>query len=447
MKRTFLWKLCLIVATGLVAFFYLLHALTLKTEESMSMIAKADRAELTQWRIKSEQLYMANNTQALNAWLAQLMAEESTWASVASFRAIHLAGEPIDKDIVGTYHFGRSIEWKIHLYFSANPVMELPFEHSNASLLIKLPSRMRPGTYWATTKFLLQVLIPMGVLAVLSVLLYQHIITPLRKLDSATSAFSRGNFKVRLGRYLGKRNDEFAHLAATFDQMAAKIGELIASQRQLIADLSHELRTPLTRLDIAVEGFEVDDAQTHLARIARESAQIRKLVEDSLTLAWLENEKPVLKRENVDLVDLLDVLVEDARFEFPDRRIVFEPPANAIVQNSCHRALCPAVENVIRNALRYTPVGKHVQITLTQQTEQYCIQIQDQGPGIPEVFLEKVFEPFFRVENARLAENDSFGLGLALAKRHLASVGASISAHNPSTGGLLVTIMIPISQM
>ncbi|MCG7534167.1 sensor histidine kinase [Pseudoalteromonas sp. OOF1S-7] len=447
MKRTFLWKLCLIVATGLVVFFYLLHALTLKTEETMSMIAKADRTELTQWRVKSEQLYMDNNTKALNAWLQQLMSEESTWASVASFRAVHLAGEPIDKDIVGTYHFGRSIEWKIHLYFAANPVMELPFEHSNASLLIKLPSRMRPGTYWATTKFLLQVLIPMAVLAVLSVLLYRHIITPLRKLDSATSAFSQGNFKVRLGRYLGKRNDEFAHLAATFDQMAVRIGELIASQRQLIADLSHELRTPLTRLDIAVESFDVQDAQTHLARIARESGQIRKLVEDALTLAWLENEKPLLKRENVDLVDLLDVLVEDARFEFPSRCIVFDSPTSALVQNSCHRALCPAIENVIRNALRYTPVGKKVQITLTQQAKQYCLRIQDQGPGIPEAFIEKVFEPFFRVDNARHAQSDSFGLGLALAKRHLTSVGACISAHNPGAGGLVVTIMIPITQM
>ena len=445
MKRNILWKLSLILAAGLVAFFYLLHALTLKTEESMSMIAVSDRIQMKNWKSEAERLYLANNQEALEAWIKNLMKEESTWVSIASFDAIHLAGEPIDQNIVGSYHFGRSIEWKIHLYFESNPIMELPFESSNASLLIKLPERMRPGIYWNTTKFMLQVLIPMAVLAVLSIFLYRHIIIPLRQLDSATNAFSKGNFKVRLGKYLGKRNDEFSHLASTFDQMASRIGELIASQRQLIADLSHELRTPLTRLDIAVSNFEENDSQRHLERIARESQQIRKLVEDSLTLAWLDNENPMLQKESVDLVDLLDVLIDDAKFEFPDRTLLFESPKSAVVVNSCHRALCPAIENIIRNALRFTPEGKKVEIKLQRISNDYLVEVLDQGPGIPEEFIEKVFEPFFRVDNARLAQSDSFGLGLALAKRHLRSVRARVSARNLASGGLVVQVIIPVS--
>ncbi|WP_102796258.1 histidine kinase sensor domain-containing protein [Bowmanella denitrificans] len=443
MKRTLFWKFFVVLATGTVAFFYLLHILTIKTEENMSFIAEKDKQELQSWGAQAEAFILSKQFDALDAWLTEIKNKENTWLSIASFEALHIAGENFDKDFVGSYHFGRSVDWKIHLYFAENPVMELPFTTLNASLLVKLPERMRPGTYWSTARFVMQIMLPMTVLALLSFVLYRHIMSPLQRLDKATKEFSMGNFEARVGKYLGNRDDELSHLADTFDQMACRIGELIASQRQLISDLSHELRTPLTRLDIAVSGFDNANSQQHLMRIGRESQHIRKLVEDTLTLAWLDNEKPVLQQEQLDLVDLLDVLIEDAKFEFPDRHIHLDSPVNAIVQNSSHRALCLAIENVIRNALRYTPPGKVVHIALNQGQDNFCILVSDQGPGIPEQYLQKVFEPFFRVDDARQGDNHSFGLGLALAKRHLASVRASIHAENRAGGGLQVVIRIP----
>lgn len=445
MNRNILWKLCLIVATGVVGFFYVLSALTSRTEEGMSFIAQPHSQELKAWSQEAERLYLLGDKKALTSWLEALKNQEQTWLSVARFNAEHIAGEQLDTKIVGGYHFGRSIEWKIHLYFDVNPIMELPFSQGNASLLIKLPERMRPGTYWPTVKLCLQVLMPMAILILLSIILYRHIITPLQRLDKATSAFSKGNFDVRVRKYLGNRNDELAHLASTFDHMASRIGELIANQRQLISDLSHELRTPLTRLDIAVNNFEPQQSAYHLERIARESNCIRKLVEDTLTLAWLENEQPIIQQEDVDLVDLLDVLVEDAKFEYPDRILLFNSPSNAIITNSSHKALGPAIENIIRNALRYTPSGKTVEVNLSKAGDQYSIHIIDQGVGIPEQYLDKVFNPFFRVDNSRIAGSESFGLGLSLAKRHLKSVRATICAANKQQGGLMVTVMIPIS--
>lgn len=444
MKRALLWKLCFILATGLVCFFYLIHIVTIKAEEEMSFIAKPDRLELNQWGKEAENLFFSSEKDALLAWIEQLKQQESTYVSIASFTASHLAGDTIDKDIVGTYHFGRSVEWKIHLYFSENPIMEIPFSRGNTSLLIKLPDRMRPGTHWAKTKFILQIVLPMSLLIILSVVLYRHIITPLQQLEKATTEFSRGNFSVRVSHYLGNRNDELAHLAKTFDIMALKIGELISNQRQLISDLSHELRTPLTRLDIAVASFDTTDSMAHLERIERESKHIRKLVEDSLTLAWLDNEKPTFQHENIDLVDLLDVLLEDARFEFPEHTVIFNSEQNALIQNSSHRALAPAIENVVRNALRYTPKGRTVNVTLNKQGEMYRLEVIDQGPGIPKAFLEKVFEPFFRLDKARIDNGESFGLGLALAKRLLASVNSQIFAENNTGQGLKVVIVIPI---
>lgn len=445
MNRKILWKLCLIIATGLVAFFYMLDALTTQTEERMSFIGENHRTELKAWGNETERLYKLGKPEQLENFLASIQAQENTWASVAGFTTRHIAGEQPKKDIVGRYHFGRSIEWKIHLYFENNPIMELPFAESDASFLIRLPERMRPGSYWITTRILLQILIPMAILIALSILLYRHIITPLQRLDKATSAFSEGNFNVRVKKHLGNRNDELSHLASTFDQMASRIGELIANQRDLISDLSHELRTPLTRLDIAVESFEVAESSYHLARITRESQHIRKLVEDTLTLAWLNNEKPIIKQEQVDLVDLMDVLIADAQFEFPNRELTYNFPSNALISNSSHKALGQAIENIIRNALRYTPSGKTVHVDLKRYDAHYKICILDQGPGIPEQYLDRVFHPFFRVDNSRITENDSFGLGLALAKRHLHSVRATVDASNQEQGGLAVQISIPIS--
>jgi two-component system sensor histidine kinase PfeS len=445
MNRKILWKLCLILATGLVAFFYALNALTTQTEESMSFIAEKDRLQLKAWGKEAERLYLSGQQQQLENLLNTIKQEENTRVSVAGFKIIHIAGEYPKNSTGITYHYGRSIDWKIHLYFKSNPIMELPFSQGNVSFLIQLPERMRPGTYWLTTRMAMQIFMPLAILILLSVLLYRHIITPLRRLDKATTAFSEGDYNVRVKKHLGNRNDELSHLASTFDQMASRIGELILNQRELISDLSHELRTPLTRLDIAVNSFEIQESKYHLERISRESQHIRKLVEDTLTLAWLENEKPIIQQEDVDLVDLLDVLIEDAKFEYPDRKLTLDGPSNAIICNSSHKALGSAIENVIRNALRYTPLGKSVQVELKPCEQHYCLKIIDQGPGIPDQYLARIFNPFFRVDNAHIAEGDSFGLGLALAKRHLNSVRAKISADNHPKSGLVVVIIIPMT--
>jgi two-component system sensor histidine kinase PfeS len=292
----------------------------------------------------------------------------------------------------------------------------------------------------------------MLLLALLSFFIYRHIMSPLQKLERATKDFSRGNFEVRVGKLLGSRSDELSELANTFDQMAARIGELIMNQRQLISDLSHELRTPLTRLDIALENFNeqnsLSDLTSHtkrenLKRINRESRYIRKLVEDTLTLAWLDNEQPQLQQESLDLVDLLDILIEDAKFEFPAIKLEALLPNSAIIENSSHRALGQALENIIRNALRYTPVGEKVVVQLLVHDEKFCIKISDQGPGVPDEYLSTIFQPFFRLDKSRLADNDSFGLGLALAQRQLQAIKANIYAENIPESGLCMTVLIP----
>lgn len=443
MNRQLMWKLCLLITAGIVALFYVINMLTSRTEEGMSFLKDEHRLELTAWGKEAEEIYLTQGVSSLEQYLAQLQQQEDTWVSVINYQLIKLAGDVIKADYYQGYNFGRSVDWKVHLYFARNPVMEVPFKDGQISFLIQLPERMRPGSYWRHTRVTMQVILPMILLALLSYLLYRHIMAPLKQLQLATQAFSNGNLQVRVRKLLGSRNDELSELANTFDQMAARIGELIVGQRQLIADLSHELRTPLTRLDIALENLSSqDNSQESIDRISRESKQIRRLVEDTLTLAWLTNEKPKLQQESIDLVDLLDVVIDDAKFEFPQKSIHCQLPNSAQLNNSSHRALGQALENIIRNALRYTPTDKGINITLDCDDKHFKILIADNGPGVPKKYLTRIFEPFFRIDKSRPAGSDSFGLGLALAQRQIAAINGKIFAENRLSGGLMVTILL-----
>ena len=446
MNRRLLWKLCLIIATGTVALFYFIDQAVTHTEEDMSMLTQADRETIRAWGKKAETFYEQGELEALNQWLAELEQAENTWVSVASANIQHIAGSSLEGQYVYGYNLGRDVEWKVHLYFEHNPVMEVPFSSGKASFLIQLPESMRPGVYWEQTRIVLQIILPMILLGILSLVLYQHIMSPLRQLELATRQFSQGNLDVRVRQLLGNRDDELSQLSSTFDRMAARIGELIISQRQLIADLSHELRTPLARLDIAVEAlFKDPHRNENLERIRRESRHIRKLVDDTLTLAWLDTEQPQLKSESLDLVDLIDVLIEDARFEFPNRTLSSNLPDSAPVENSSHLALGQALENILRNAMRYTPAGKKVTVDLHSNKDKYQVTIQDEGPGVPDQHLKSIFKPFFRVDASRMANSESFGLGLALSQRQIEAIGGKVWAKNRHSGGLEMQVDVPKS--
>ena len=448
MTKRLLWRLCLIVVIGIVAMFYIINVVSLRTESSMSLISKVDRDELEDWGKHAEQYYIAGDAVGLKKWIEQLEYSEQTSVGVVGYEFDHIAGAENFKSRYLGNNVGRDPDWEIHLYFEDSPLMEIPFESGDASFAVVLPDRMRPGDYWPITRIGLHIVIPMSLLVLLTFYLYRHIMIPLRQLQAATLEFSKGNLAARIGESLGNRNDELSELAGSFDNMASRISDQIITQRQLISDLSHELRTPLTRLDIAINQAKTDSSNhlacPNLSRIELESSHIRKLVEDTLVLAWLENERPKLEQETLDLVDLIDVIVEDARFEFPDREIVTQLPSSAELKNSSHRSLGPALENIIRNALRFTPVGQSVEVSLTSLSEkQYGITVSDNGPGVPEHLLDVIFQPFYRIDESRQSDTSSFGLGLALARRLLHAVGGTITASNIANDGLRMTITLP----
>ncbi|MEZ7491912.1 MULTISPECIES: histidine kinase sensor domain-containing protein [unclassified Pseudoalteromonas] len=449
MTRRLFWKLCLIIGTGVVAMFYLINVAVNHFENDMSMLSDSSREELINWQKKAEVVFDQGDMSELERWVDDLQQQENIWAVIAKANVVELAGNRSHRHEYTGYNLGRSIDWKIHLYFEHAPVMQLPFKDGATSLVVQLPQRMRPGSLWNLTRLSLQVLLPMLILVCLSIVLYRHIMHPIKELDLASRAFSKGDFSVRVREQLGSRNDELSQLAETFDLMAERISDQIMHQRVLLTDLSHELRTPLTRLDIATDNLlthrekGVEDTQIKLERIHKESQHIRKLVDDTLTLSWLDNESPQLRIESLDLVDLLEILIEDGRFEYPDKLISADLPNQAHIENSNHRALGQALENILRNALRYTPINKKVRISLIDYKHEYQIIIADQGPGVPKEHLNTIFRPFFRIDSARSCNSDSFGLGLALAQRQLHAIAATVFAKNDTAGGLVMTVTVP----
>lgn len=440
MNRRLFWKLCLGVALGSVALFWVIARLSGQALEQMSFIDAEHQRTLRSYAAQAEALYRAGDNPALQAWLQQLQTREQTWAAIVDPQLQALAGSKLSERFLREFSLGRDPSWKIHLYFQDNPIMDVPFADGQRRFLIQLPQRMRPGHYWYPARLLLELVLPLVLLVIGCILLYRHLMQPLRRLEQATRQFSEGHYDARAGALLGSRRDELTAVAETFDAMATRIGGLIIDQRQRLAEMSHELRTPLARIEMAVTLAEQGgDSSQLLPRIRQDCGAMRRLVEDALTLSWLETERPTLREETLDLTDLLDSILDDARFEYPDRHIETRLPTEAELVGSCHRALGQAIENIVRNALDHTPPGGRVRIELQTEPQDYRLEIIDQGPGVPPQWLERIFQPFERLNEDR----PGFGLGLALAQRQIQAIGGRLAASNHPQGGLCMTIGLP----
>lgn len=142
MNRSLYWKLCLILATGVVALFYVLGIVTSETEEGMSYLAKKDREEITAWGEKAEKLYNSGDHKALEYWLKTLQKQEQTMASVVSYQLNLVSGDKQMERFYTGYNLGRSVDWQVHLYFEYTPTMEVPFSNQQVSFVVKLPERI-----------------------------------------------------------------------------------------------------------------------------------------------------------------------------------------------------------------------------------------------------------------------------------------------------------------
>lgn len=280
--------------------------------------------------------------------------------------------------------------------------------------------------------------------------LARYLTSPVTKLRAATQQLAQGNLSARVGPAIGNRRDELASLGADFDVMAEQIETLINSQRRLLGDISHELRSPLARLNVALE-LAVQragpDATSALARIQREAENLNEMIGQLLALTRLESRTEELQKTELDLRQLVGEIVDDADFEArgSNRSVRFKATNECTVMG-IEQLLRRAIENVIRNAVQYTPEGTEVEVALRIDSGDAVVTVRDRGTGVPESALTKIFHPFYRVDEARDREAGGVGLGLAIAERAVRLHGGRVTATNADGGGLIVTISLPIEQ-
>lgn len=288
------------------------------------------------------------------------------------------------------------------------------------------------------------------IVGVVCYLLGLYLTSPLKKLQSTVKAFAEGNLEARVSPELGNRGDELADLGREFDSMAERIAALISAQKRLLADISHELRSPLARLSVALELVRknVDGRSIPaLDRIEQESDRMNQLVGQLLTLTRLESGAERVPPETVSLEELLQQIIDDADFEAKSvhKRVKAVHMDQCRVKGSSD-LLRSAVENVIRNAIRYTAEGTTVEVSLEWRLNTAVLTVRDHGPGVPDADLQHIFEPFYRVSEARERSSGGVGLGLSIADRTVKLHRGSIRAQNTGDG-LQVTIELPLAAV
>lgn len=272
-----------------------------------------------------------------------------------------------------------------------------------------------------------------------------HLTSPLRKLQHAVDCFGRGDLTARAE---SSRRDELGQLVRTFNQMADRIQTLLAAERRLLLDISHELRSPLARLSVAVElARSKSGDEAMLDRIEKEAERLNSLVSELLQVTRVEGDPSKRRTEAVRLDELIEEIVEDTSIEAGAKecRLMLHE-ARPVTLYGDPELLRRAIENVVRNAIRYAPEGTSVDIDLRATAGLARISVRDHGQGVPEKELPRIFDAFYRVEEDRDRASGGVGLGLAIAKRAIELHHGKLYARNASPG-LLVAIELPVSDV
>jgi two-component system sensor histidine kinase CpxA len=276
---------------------------------------------------------------------------------------------------------------------------------------------------------------------------------PIRRLRTTAQRLASGDLSARVGEAQGKSGDEVADLGRDLDQMAERIESLMESQKRLVRDVSHELRSPLARFNVALglaRQHCSSAADTYFDRIELDAERLNELIGELLTLTLLESGAEQMVLEHVELELLVSKVAQDANFEAESRRksvkVIASEPLS-VEGNS--ELLRRAVENVVRNAVRYTREGMAVEIALRIVQEEGAlyavISVRDHGPGVPEEALTKLFLPFYRVAEARDRQSGGTGIGLAITERSVRLHSGAVNARNAADGGLLIEIRLPVT--
>jgi two-component system OmpR family sensor kinase len=280
--------------------------------------------------------------------------------------------------------------------------------------------------------------------------LAQHLSAPIRRIQEGARALATEKLNVRVSAGLEGRKDELAVLARDFDAMADQLRSNRGALTRLLRDISHELRSPLARMRVAVGLARQPpaDLPRQLDRLEREIERLDGLIGQVLKLARLHGTEAPFEREAFEVDEVIEEVVRDANFEGAVKNCKVELKGAARSTLCGNRELFrSAIENVLRNAVRYSPEGALVDVRVESSDAGLSILVHDRGPGVPASDLERIFEPFYRVAEARDRDTGGEGIGLAITSQVMKAHGGFAKANNVLGGGFEVRLSLPRTEL
>ena len=269
---------------------------------------------------------------------------------------------------------------------------------------------------------------------------------PVKELRLAANAIALGDLKTN-PKIENQGIKELRDVGRSFNQMVTALQDLNQYQQRLLADISHELKTPLARLQLAVAIIRRRNGESsEIDRIENEIQKLNTMILDLLSLSR-QQVNSHLARAKFPVQQIWFDILEDAKFEMNENGLALEihnhiPPSERYYINGNYQLLSSAVENVIRNAKKYAET--RVSVVLTIHKKNLVIDIEDDGPGVPESEYEQIFRPFYRVDEARARQTGGTGLGLAIVLNAVQQHKGTVVASKASIGGLRVEIVLPL---
>ncbi|MCF5723533.1 sensor histidine kinase [Pseudomonas syringae] len=441
-KHSLFWKLaCLLIAFCLLMI-WLSWSWGRYMEEQNAYLNDEARTTLRGYAVGAEQAWKRGGRAGVDAWLHTMRERETTWVGVIGSDLQSLSSTSLIDKESQRLTFLRGLDWPVSRHVRGLPWLKIPFvvNPDAGSLVIELPQRFLPGRYQLFWRVVTNGVIPGLFTLLLCVGLYRLLIMPLNHLREQANAWRADQLHTRLSHDATSRQDELGELGRAFDHMSERLQGTVVLQQQLLRDMSHELRTPLSRLRVACDS---ERDLTHLReRLGREIDGMQRLVEDSLQLAWLDAERAPLPKEDIQLQALWDMLRENACFEshWPASRLPCLLEPDCWVRGNLN-ALAQALENILRNAIRHSPADGLVCLDGRREGDEWHLWLEDQGGGIDEQDLERIFAPFTRLEGSRPGDG-GFGLGLSIARNAVLRQDGSLWAENTGRG-LRVHLRLP----
>ncbi len=446
--KIFLWFLAAIaLMVGVIIFV----TRTFQTDPMVSRFQRSTRNQMTIYSGTANQIVKAEGDAGLRTYLSRLRdVEPPREVDLVDINGKVWFGEADEitdsTDLISRTFSSAAAETDFLAEDRTLGAAPVTFPDGRRFVLVLQWERQSPNPlFWGSTLGYWRLAGLLVTATLLCYLLALYLTSPIRKLREATQKLANGDLQTRVAQKVGRRRDELADLARDFDEMAERIESLVTSHQRLNSDISHELRSPLARLNVALEiAKQKSSPETAplLNRIEIESHRLNEMISRLLILAKLESGSELIEPVRVDLAELVRAVAEDADFEAQAKgrsvKILSDDPCTVMGSENLLRS---AIENVLRNAVRYTAEGTAVDVSLVRQNGHSILQVSDHGGGVPDEELANLFRPFYRVGEARERKTGGMGLGLAIAERAIKAHKGTIAARNTGDG-LLVEIRL-----